>query len=79
AEIREEYEKVRERNANRRPKAADLDYTQARKRRFRTDWATHTPVAPRQPGLMIFGYLPASCQLMKKGVVSMRSTSSLKS
>ncbi|GGW58896.1 methionine synthase [Vreelandella hamiltonii] len=54
AEIREEYEKVRERNAKRRPKAADLDYTQARKRRFRTDWATHTPVAPRQPGLMTF-------------------------
>ncbi|MDG4869348.1 methionine synthase, partial [Guyparkeria sp. 1SP6A2] len=49
AEIREEYEKVRERNAKRRPKAADLDYTQARKRRFRTDCATHTPVAPRQP------------------------------
>ncbi|WP_394424653.1 methionine synthase [Vreelandella stevensii] len=54
AEIREEYEKVRERNAKRRPKAADLDYTQARKRRFRTDWATHTPVAPRQPGLLTF-------------------------
>ncbi|WP_445012128.1 methionine synthase [Vreelandella stevensii] len=54
AEIREEYEKVRERNAKRRPKAADLDYTQARKRRFRTDWATHTPVTPRQPGLMTF-------------------------
>ncbi|UDM08992.1 methionine synthase [Halomonas sp. NyZ770] len=54
AEIREEYEKVRERNAKRRPKAADLDYTQARKRRFRTDWATHIPVAPRQPGLMTF-------------------------
>ena len=54
AEIREEYKKVRERNAKRRPKAADLDYTQARKRRFRTDWATHTPVAPRQLGLMTF-------------------------
>ncbi|WP_404474820.1 methionine synthase [Vreelandella venusta] len=54
AEIREEYEKVRERNAKRRPKAADLDYTQARKRRFRTDWANHTPVKPSTLGLMTF-------------------------
>ncbi len=54
AEIREEYEKVRERNAKRRPKAADLDYTQARKRRFRTDWATHTPAKPNTLGLMTF-------------------------
>ena len=54
AEIREEYEKVRERNAKRRPKAADLDYTQARKRRFRTDWASHTPAKPNTLGLMTF-------------------------
>ncbi|WP_339118866.1 methionine synthase [Halomonas sp. BMC6] len=54
ADIREEYEKVRERNAKRRPKAADLDYTQARKRRFRTDWATHTPAKPNTLGLMTF-------------------------
>ncbi|MFN2408675.1 MAG: methionine synthase, partial [Halomonas sp.] len=54
AEIREEYEKVRERNAKRRPKAADLDYTQARKRRFRTDWASYTPAKPNQLGLQTF-------------------------
>ncbi|WP_172116639.1 methionine synthase [Halomonas hibernica] len=54
AEIREEYVKVRERNAKRRPKAADLDYTQARKRRFRTDWSTHTPVEPKFLGLKTF-------------------------
>jgi len=54
AEIREEYEKVRERNAKRRPKAADLDYTQARKRRFRTDWASYTPTKPHQLGLQTF-------------------------
>ena len=54
AEIREEYEKVRERNAKRRPKAADLDYTQARKRRFRTDWVNHTPAKPNTLGLMTF-------------------------
>lgn len=54
AEIREEYEKVRERNAKRRPKAADLDYTQARKRRFRTDWNAHTPAEPNMLGLKTF-------------------------
>ncbi|SJN09148.1 5-methyltetrahydrofolate--homocysteine methyltransferase [Halomonas citrativorans] len=54
AEIREEYVKVRERNAKRRPKAADLDYTQARKRRFRTDWNTQTPVEPKFLGLKTF-------------------------
>ena len=54
AEIREEYEKVRERNAKRRPKAADLDYTQARKRRFRTDWTSFTPVKPQVLGLKTF-------------------------
>ena len=54
AEIREEYEKVRERNAKRRPKAADLDYTQARKRRFRTDWSNHTPAQPTMVGLKTF-------------------------
>ncbi|MCL5424154.1 MAG: methionine synthase [Gammaproteobacteria bacterium] len=54
AEIREEYEKVRERNAKRRPKAADLDYTQARKRRFRTDWNNHTPAQPNVIGLKSF-------------------------
>ncbi|MGO2242807.1 MAG: methionine synthase [Halomonas sp.] len=54
ADIREEYEKVRERNAKRRPKAADLDYTQARKRRFRTDWSNHTPAQPTMIGLKTF-------------------------
>ncbi|BCB07947.1 5-methyltetrahydrofolate--homocysteine methyltransferase [Vreelandella venusta] len=54
AEIRDEYEKVRERNAKRRPKAADLDYTQARKRRFRTDWNSFTPVKPQVLGLKTF-------------------------
>ncbi|MCP1325964.1 methionine synthase [Halomonas sp. 707D4] len=52
--IREEYEVVRERNAKRRPKAADLDYTQARKRRFKTDWNSLTPIAPLQPGITVF-------------------------
>ncbi|CAM3971819.1 methionine synthase [Vreelandella rituensis] len=56
-EISEDYAKVRERNAKRRPKAADLDYAQACKRRFRTDWANYTPPAPKMTGLKVFeGY-----------------------
>ncbi|QJQ96633.1 MULTISPECIES: methionine synthase [Halomonadaceae] len=54
AEIRQEYQGVRERNAKRRPKAADLDYEQARKRRFRTDWASYTPPKPTFTGLKVF-------------------------
>ncbi|XGA81628.1 methionine synthase [Halomonas sp. CH40] len=53
-EIRSEYEKVRERNAKRRPKAADLSYEQACKRRFRTDWTTYTPPVPGFTGIKVF-------------------------
>ncbi|KFF49188.1 methionine synthase [Gammaproteobacteria bacterium MFB021] len=54
AEIRREYDQVRERNAKRRPKAADLGYTEARQRRFQADWQNFTPVTPAQPGLTVF-------------------------
>ncbi|GAB2711671.1 methionine synthase [Halomonas garicola] len=54
AEISADYDKVRERNAKRRPKAADLTYEQARKRRFRTDWDAYTPPAPHTQGVIAF-------------------------
>ncbi|WP_311943827.1 methionine synthase [Halomonas piscis] len=54
AEISADYDKVRERNAKRRPKAADLTYEQARKRRFRTDWDAYTPPAPNRQGVIAF-------------------------
>ncbi|XKF14290.1 methionine synthase [Halomonas sp. BLK-85] len=54
AEIRSDYEKVRERNAKRRPKAADLSYEQARKRRFRTDWTAYSPPVPSFTGIKVF-------------------------
>ncbi|WP_251978113.1 methionine synthase [Salinicola avicenniae] len=54
AEVQREYEQVRERNAKRRPKAADLTYAQARRNRLPIDWAPFDPVAPRQPGLTVF-------------------------
>ena len=54
AEIREEYERVRERNAKRRPKAADLNYAEARARKFNVDWAGYTPPRPAVTGLEVF-------------------------
>ncbi|MGC3872292.1 methionine synthase [Halomonas sp. GXIMD04776] len=54
ADIHAEYEKVRERNAKRRPKAADLSYAEARKRRFQPDWQAYTPPAPTLTGLKVF-------------------------
>jgi len=54
ADIQREYQKVRERNAKRRPKAADLTYAAARERRFRADWNRFDPVEPIQPGLTVF-------------------------
>ncbi|WP_027966846.1 methionine synthase [Halomonas halocynthiae] len=54
AEIHAEYEKVRERNAKRRPKAADLSYTEARKRKPVIDWNDYTPPCPAMTGLLRF-------------------------
>ncbi|MBB3140902.1 methionine synthase [Halomonas organivorans] len=54
AEIRAEYEKVRERNAKRRPKAADLSYAEARARKPVYDWNDYTPPAPGFTGLKVF-------------------------
>ncbi|WP_373183196.1 methionine synthase [Halomonas campaniensis] len=54
AEIRAEYEKVRERNARRRPKAAELSYAEARARKFTVDWTHYTPPRPAFTGLKAF-------------------------
>ncbi|MDR5902095.1 methionine synthase [Halomonas icarae] len=57
AEIQSEYESVRERNAKRRPKGADLTYEQARQRKFKTDWSRYTPPQPAMTGTLTFdGY-----------------------
>ena len=53
-EIRSEYDRVRERNAKRRPKAADLSYAQARERKCRLDWAGYTPPRPAMTGTLTF-------------------------
>ncbi|WP_372611780.1 methionine synthase [Halomonas sp.] len=54
ADIRTEYEAVRERNAKRRPKAANLSYAEARKRNPDMGWQDYTPPRPRVLGLKVF-------------------------
>ncbi|MGQ4879847.1 methionine synthase [Billgrantia sp. LNSP4103-1] len=57
AEIKAEYEQVRDRNARRRPKAADLSYAEARQRKLPIDWDSYTPPRPAMTGLKVFeGY-----------------------
>ena len=48
---------MRERNAKRRPKAADLSYAEARQRKLPIDWDSYTPPRPAITGLKVFeGY-----------------------
>ncbi|MGM0704054.1 MAG: methionine synthase [Pseudomonadota bacterium] len=54
AEVRADYEQVRARNAKRRPKAADLSYDEARRRKLPIDWAGYTPPRPTFTGLATF-------------------------
>ncbi|WP_104204191.1 methionine synthase [Billgrantia saliphila] len=54
AEIKAEYEQVRDRNAKRRPKAADLSYAEARQRKLPIDWEGYTPPKPALSGLKVF-------------------------
>jgi 5-methyltetrahydrofolate--homocysteine methyltransferase len=57
AEIKAEYEQVRDRNAKRRPKAADLSYAEARQRKLPIDWDSYSPPRPAFTGLKVFhGY-----------------------
>ncbi|SEK23296.1 methionine synthase (B12-dependent) [Halomonas daqiaonensis] len=53
-EIRADYDKVRERNAKRRPKAADLSYAEARKLKPVMDWDNYMPPQPAITGLEVF-------------------------
>ncbi|GAA0616909.1 methionine synthase [Halomonas beimenensis] len=54
AEIRAEYETVRERNAKRRPKAAEMSYAEARRHKPALDWDAYTPPRPAMTGLEVF-------------------------
>jgi 5-methyltetrahydrofolate--homocysteine methyltransferase len=47
----QEYIEVRERHANRRPKAERLAYADAVAQGFQGDWQSYTPPVPQQPGI----------------------------
>jgi len=57
-ETREEYEKVRERLANRKPKAAKLSYEESIEQGFQFDWETYTPPTPNELGQVVFDSYP---------------------
>lgn len=52
-ELREEYEKVRERNRHRKPKGNTLSYSDAVKNKPVIDWSTYTPPVPKFLGTRI--------------------------
>ena len=53
-ERRDEYAVIRERNANRKPKAAKLSYEQAIANKFDGDWEHYTPPTPAFTGVKVF-------------------------
>ncbi|WP_230659145.1 methionine synthase [Psychrobacter sp. I-STPA10] len=58
SDARAEYEKVRERLANRKPKAAKLSYAEAIEQGFVFDWDSYTPPVPKQLGQVILDDFP---------------------
>ncbi|MEM0952654.1 MAG: methionine synthase [Pseudomonadota bacterium] len=57
-ERRGEYEGVRERMANRKPKAAKLSYQDAIKKAFSPDWGNYNPPTPRFTGVEVLDDYP---------------------
>ncbi|HEX6592414.1 MAG TPA: vitamin B12 dependent-methionine synthase activation domain-containing protein, partial [Moraxellaceae bacterium] len=58
AERKAEYEEVRVRHANRKPKAERLAYEQAVAQGFQFDWNNYTPPVPVQPGITVLQDYP---------------------
>ena len=58
ADIRSEYDKVRERNANRKPRGTSLPYPEAVAAGFDGDWDNYRPPAPRKTGLIALDDYP---------------------
>ena len=58
SELRQEYGEVRERLANRQPKAAKLSYAESIEHGFQYDWANYTPPKPNQLGQVILDDYP---------------------
>ncbi|MFB2579437.1 MULTISPECIES: methionine synthase [unclassified Acinetobacter] len=58
AEYRAEYAKVRERIANKQPKAAKLSYAEAIEHGFKKDWENYTPPVPNFLGKQVITNYP---------------------
>ncbi|MDQ8035976.1 MAG: methionine synthase [Pedobacter sp.] len=58
AERKTEYEEVRVRHANRKPKAERLSYEQAIAQGFQFNWSSYTPPAPVKPGITVLQDYP---------------------
>ncbi|WP_410471539.1 methionine synthase [Faucicola mancuniensis] len=58
ADIRAEYAEVRERLANRQPKAPKLTYKEAIEQGFKYDWDNYTPPVPKQLGRVVLDDYP---------------------
>ncbi|TQV81284.1 methionine synthase [Exilibacterium tricleocarpae] len=56
--VRQEYDQVRERNANRKPRGTVLPYAEAVKDGWQTDWAGYTPPVPEFTGVKVFEDYP---------------------
>ena len=58
AEIRADYEKVRERNRKRKPKGKTLTYANAIENKHHIDWSAYTPPKPKFLGTRVIGDIP---------------------
>ncbi|MBF4521458.1 methionine synthase [Acinetobacter towneri] len=58
AEHRAEYAKIRERIANKQPKAAKLSYAEAIDNGLKIDWANYTPAVPNFIGTQVLTHYP---------------------
>lgn len=57
-DLRTEYSEVRERLANRQPKAPKLSYAESIEQGFQYDWANYTPLMPKQLGKVVLDDYP---------------------
>jgi 5-methyltetrahydrofolate--homocysteine methyltransferase len=58
ADIQQEYEEVRKRTANRKPRGTTLPYSEAVKSGLKVDWANYTPPIPRSTGVQVLDDYP---------------------
>jgi 5-methyltetrahydrofolate--homocysteine methyltransferase len=57
-EIKAEYEVVRERNANRKPRGKTLEYKEALEKGFKENWSNFSPTVPAKTGVTVIEDYP---------------------